>query len=368
MEIFRRLFQRVQTSGFLKSVLTLSSGVVVGQAINFLGMPVVGRVYTPAAMGDYELITANSAIISAFVCLGMLTSLLLPKEDEEARGLCKLVTASTVLLTTLVIGVLWGCSGAFRIFHTEETSYSASLLVLWMYIVFSTVSNVCYAYVNRQKLYRVMFWNPIIAAAINVGAGIIFGLLGWGFLGYTAAYILSFLVNILHLTTHANPFAKVNNPEYRGFSLLKAYRRFPMYQMPANLISNLSSQLPVNIIEALYSASELGFYSMAMRILSLPCTLLATPVNRVFFQEASARYNRGENIGEFCYKILATNIKLATVPIVILILLGKPIFAIFLGEQWREAGFYAAILGVYQMMLFCASCLSGHFVIIKKNE
>ena len=103
---FRRLFQRIQSSVFLKSVLTLSSGVVVGQAINFLGMPVVGRIYTPAAMGDYTLITANSAIISAFVCLGMMTSFMLPKENEEARGLSKLVTASTVLLTTLVIGIL----------------------------------------------------------------------------------------------------------------------------------------------------------------------------------------------------------------------------------------------------------------------
>lgn len=368
MEIFRKLFQRVQSSGFLKSVLTLSSGVVVGQAINFLGMPVVGRIYTPAAMGDYTLITANSAIIGAFVCLGMMTSFMLPKENEEARGLSKLVTASTVLLTTLVIGVLWACSGIFQVFHTEETSYGVSLLVLWLYIVSSTVSNICYAYVNRQKLYRVMFWNPIITAVINVGVGIVFGLLGWGFLGYTAAHILSFVVNILHLTIHANPFAKVNNPEYRGLTLLKSYRRFPMYQMPANVIANLSSQLPVNVIELLYSTSELGLYSMAMRILTLPSTLLATPINRVFFQEASARHNRGENIGEFCYSILATNIKVAVLPIMALIILGEPIFAIFLGDQWREAGYYAAILGVYQMMLFCASCLSGHFVIIGKSN
>lgn len=352
----------------MKSVLTLSSGVVIGQVINFLGMPAVGRIYTPAAMGDYTLITANSAIIGAFVCLGMMTSFMLPKENEEARGLSKLVAMCTVTLTTVVIGVLWACSGFFRIFHTDEVSYSVSLLVLWLYIVFNTISNVCYAYVNRQKLYRVMFWNPVITATINVFGGIVFGLLGWGFLGYTAAHILSFLVNILHLVIHANPFAKVRNSEYRSIPLLKSYKRFPIFQMPANLISNLSSQLPVNIIESLYSAAELGLYSMSMKILTLPSTLLATPINRVFFQEASARHNRGENIGEFCYKILAANIKLAIVPIVILILLGEPIFAIFLGEQWREAGQYAALLGVYQMMQFCSACLSGDFVIIKKNQ
>ena len=56
---FQSLWRRILSSGFLKSVLTLSSGVVVAQGINFLGMPAVGRVYSPAAMGDYTIITGS---------------------------------------------------------------------------------------------------------------------------------------------------------------------------------------------------------------------------------------------------------------------------------------------------------------------
>ncbi len=366
-DTIHKLYKRISGSNFLKSVLTLSSGVVVAQAINFLGMPVVGRVYSPSAIGDYTLITSNAAILSAVACLGMMTSFMIPKEHEEARGLSRLVTGSTLLITTLAIGALWLCSGFFRIFHTEETPYGVSLLVLWLYIVFNTVSNICYAYVNRHKLYRVMFWNPIITAGINVGVGIVFGLLGWGFVGYTTAHILSFAVNIIHLLRHANAFAKIANPEYRAIPLLKNYKRFPLYQMPANLVSSLRTQLPVQAIEALYTSTALGMYSMALKILSLPVTLLATPVNRVYFQEASQRYNRGEDIGEFSFKILETNIKIAILPISLLIILGEWIFAIFLGEQWREAGSFAAVIGMHQLILFCSNCLSGYFVIIKKN-
>ena len=68
------------------------------------------------------------------------------------------------------------------------------------------------------------------------------------------------------------------------------------------------------------------------------------------------------------YKILEANIKLALIPILILIIFGEPIFAFFLGEEWREAGTFAAILGMYQMMQFCSSCLSGDFSIIGKNS
>lgn len=365
---FHALYQRALSSSFLKSVLTLSSGVVVAQGINFLGIPVVGRVYSPAAMGDYTIITSSAGVISSVACLGMMTVFMLPEKDEEARGLTRLVTYSTLLITTLAVLGLWLCAPFYRIFHTEETPYVLSLAVLWTYIVFNMVSNICYAYVNRRKLYRVMFWNPIITAGINVSCGIAFGLLDWGFLGYTAAHILSFLVNILHLLRHANPYERISDPAFRCLPLLKSYRRFPLYQMPANLVGNISQQIPIQMMEALYSSAALGMYSMAQKILSLPAALLAGPVNRVYYQEASQRYNRGEDIGDFTFKILEANIKTAIVPLMLLILFGEDVFSLFLGKQWRDAGTYAAILSLYTLVSFCSSCVSGGFVIIRRNN
>ena len=113
------LFERIRESGFLKSVLTLSSGIVIAQGINFLGMPVVGRVYTPAAIGDYTIITTNANVISAVACLGMMTTFMLPEKDEEARGLSRLVTYSTILITTQAVLVQLLCSDLYRNFSTE---------------------------------------------------------------------------------------------------------------------------------------------------------------------------------------------------------------------------------------------------------
>ena len=366
--VFQKLYDRIRSSGFLKSVLTLSSGVVVGQAINFIGMPFIGRIYTPAAMGDYALITSSAGVISAVACLGMMTVFMLPERDEEARGLSRLVVYATLLLTTVAGGGLWLLRDSYRIFHTTDTPYSTALLVLWLYIVINTINNICYAYVNRRKLYRVMFWNPVIGAGVNIGLSILFGLLGGGFVGYTMGSILSYCANIVHLILHANPCEKVTNPDYRCLPLLKSYKRFPLFQMPANLISSLSTQVQISMMETLFSSTTLGMYSMALKILSLPSALLATPVNRVYFQEASQRYNRGEDIGEFTFKILKTNIKIAIIPIAILTLFGEEIFSLFLGRQWRDAGTFAAVLGVYQLLLFCSSCTAGGFVILKQNR
>lgn len=355
-------------SGFIKSVLTLSSGVVIGQAINFVAMPLVGRLYDPGEIGDFQTITANSTIIGAIVCLGMMTALIIPKTDVESRRLCKLTTASTLVLSTAACLGLYFLRGIFRLVETETTSYLAAIIILWLFTVFNTINNICYAYVNRLRMYRVMFWNPIIGAAVNMGCSILFGYLGWGASGYTSANILAFVCNIIHLVLRANPFVNDGTSlgDYRR--LLKDYRAFPVYQMPANVVANVGNQMPVWTIKSIFGASALGMYSMALKILGLPTTLLATPINRVFFQEASKRYNDGEDIGEFSFRILEANIKLAILPIAVLVILGKQIFSIFLGAQWATAGVYATILGVYQLMLFCNSCLAGDFVIIKRNK
>ena len=250
----------------------------------------------------------------------------------------------------------------------EGISYGWGLVVLWLYIVFNTIYNICYAYVNRLKMYKVMFWNPVIGAAVNMSVSIVLGILGVGFIGYAAANILSFIFNIIHLIRHANPFVFEKNTISDYNKLLIKYKRFPIFQMPANLIANIGVQMPVWTIKAVYGAGALGMYSMTMRILALPSTLLATPINRVYFQEASKRYNNGEDIGEFSFKIIETNIKIAIIPIMIIVVFGQQIFSVFLGKKWETAGVYASILGIYQLLLFCQSCLSGDFVIIKKNS
>lgn len=365
----QQLFDRIKNNGFLKSVLSLSSGVIIGQIINTFGMPIIGRIYSAADMGDYTLITSGANVIIAISVLGMLTVFMLPEKDSEARELSRLVTISTIIISLVCVLILYLIAPWWRLLEPKRVSYPESLIVLWIYVVVYSVSNICYAYVNRMRMYRVLFWNPIIGASVNIGLGIAFGLLGWGFIGYTMAHVISTIVNIFHLIFHANPYSKIPESERQGYlNLLKSYQRFPKYQMPANLISNIAIQIPLEIMSTVFSSTVLGFYSMTNRIMSMPISLLATPINRVYFQEASRRYQKGEDIAEFGFKIMESNIKIAIIPIAFLMIFGRWVFSLFLGNQWAEAGSYAAMLGIYFLVTFCVSCLAGSFVIIGKSS
>ena len=113
---FRIILNKIKSTSFLKSVFTLSSGVVIAQIINFIGMPFMGRIYSPAAIGDYQVIIANSTVISSVAALGLMTAFMIPKEDEESKGLCKLLTKSTLLISSAAIFALWLIQSRFKIF------------------------------------------------------------------------------------------------------------------------------------------------------------------------------------------------------------------------------------------------------------
>lgn len=362
-----RQWNRVRSNSFIKSILTLSAGVVVSQSISLLTTPIVSRIYDPEVLGDFSIITSNASIIGVFVCLGLMTAIMVPKENDEAKGLCRLLATSIIGLTTLLLLIAFAISGTWQMFSVN-LDYRVACLILWLYIVLSNVSSVCYAYVNRQKMYKVLFWNPTIGTVANATVSIVLGLLGCGLWGYACGNLLALVLNIVHMLRCVNPFKGKIAREYRALPLLKKHKDFPLYQLPANFIGTFSQQMPVQLIKRFFGSAILGSYSMCLTILGIPSKFLSAPVNRVYYQEATSRYNRGEDIGEFSYKILETNIRIAIIPISILIVFGKPLFTFVLGEKWMQAGSFAAILGVYQLVLFCSSCLSGSFVIIGKQR
>lgn len=365
--VFSKLFLRFSTSSFVKSVMTLSAGVVVSQSISLFTTPIISRIYTPEIIGDISIITSYSSIIGDIISLGLLTSIMIPKDDDEAKGLCRLLTLLILTLSTIILAGVLLISNWWKLFDVS-ISYSLACLILWLHVTLVNISAVCYAYINRQRLYKVLFWNPTIGTVTNAIISIGLGLLHLGLWGYASGLLVSSFVVLIHMLRKVNPFKGQIRAEYSPLKLLRKHKDFPLYQYPANLISTFSNQMPVQLISRFFGSIVLGSYSMCMSILGIPSKFLSAPVNRVYFQEATSRYNNGNDIGDFSFKILISNIKLAIIPIAILIIFGKPLFEIVLGDKWSQAGSFTAILGVYQLVLFCSSCLSGRYVIIGKQK
>ena len=365
--LFSSYIARFKANTFVKSVLTLSLGVVISQSISLLTTPILSRIYDPEIFGDFALLSSNVSIIGVLVCLGMLSAVMIPKDDDEAKGVCRLIIKSIIYLSSLLLALALLISPFYKFFNVS-IDYWLACVIIWLCVNLTNISSVLYGYVNRQRLYKVLLWNPAIGTISKAIICIGLGLISPNLIFYSLGTIASFILVNIHMLRYANPLNGQIAKEYNDKALFKSYIAFPKYQLPANLLSIVSQQMPVQLIKLFFGSVVLGSYSMCMTILGIPSNFLATPVNRVYFQEATSRYNAGLDIGEFSYKILEKNIKLAIIPIMVLTIFGEWLFVFVLGQKWELAGTFASILGVYQLVLFCSMCLSGNYVIIGKQH
>ncbi|BDF34558.1 hypothetical protein CE91St62_26210 [Lachnospiraceae bacterium] len=358
--------EKIKNSDILKNIAVLASGVVIGYAINMLLLPVISRIFTPSELGEYDLILSNGNIISSFVTMALLVAIMIPKEDDEAVKICKLIrTANCLFLLVIFVGILI-ISPNIHIFNVKG-NYYLSVVFLILYVLLFNEQNVYYAFVNRKKMYKILFWNPILSAIANSGFSIALGAAGLGTTGYIIGTLLSYIVCIIHMRRKVNPYEGHAGLKDLKDTLIR-YKAYPLVQMPANMVSIVSAQLPIQFLGRIFGSAALGGYTMACKILSVPVTLLATPVNRVYYREAADRYSRGEDIGSLCFDMVEKNIKLAVIPIGILVVAGKQIVEFVLGPAWAVSGVYITALGFLYLLKYCSACISGTFVIVEKQK
>lgn len=364
--MIKKYIDKLKSTEIVKNIIVLVSGVVIGYGINMILLPIVSRVYSPEVLGEYDLITSNGNIIATLVCLALVVAIMTPRKDEEAIRICKLIRVSSILFTAITFLILLVAAKQIKIFDVKM-NYVFALLLLSLYVILFNEQNIFYAYTNRKKKYKVLFWNPIFSALINSGGSIILGLLWGGTISYMAGTLLSYLACILHMRANVNPYeGKINLQELK--QTLNRYKVYPKVQLPANMVSIVSGQLPIQFLGHVFGTAALGGYTMACKILSIPVTLLATPINRVYYKEAAEKYSKGEQIGSFCFDMIEKNIKIAIIPIGILIIAGQKIVPFFLGKDWEIAGIYISALGMLYLLKYCSSCVSGTFVIIEKQS
>ena len=83
----------------------------------------------------------------------------------------------------------------------------------------------------------------------------------------------------------------------------KKYINYPKYLLPAELVSILSMELPVFLFVTLYTSSTVGFYALAVRIITTPINLISKAVGNVFRREATELYRDNGNCKSLVSKL-----------------------------------------------------------------
>lgn len=160
--MIQKIINKIAQTEIVKNIAILASGVVIGYAINMMLLPVISRVYTPAELGRYDLIVSVGNVLVTLVCLALMIAIMVPNEDETAIKICKIINIASVFGASIfaIVSILLS---SYHRFFESEINYNIECLLLAIYVWSYNQQGLFYAYVNRKKMYKVLFWNPIIA-------------------------------------------------------------------------------------------------------------------------------------------------------------------------------------------------------------
>ncbi len=362
-------------SKFSKNILTLVTGTAIAQAVPLALSPILTRLYTPEDFGFLAIYVSISVVFTVVISLKYDIAIIIPEKDEDSANITILsIVIASILSILIFINVFFFNDEMARFFVDNEED--VKILSKWMYFIplstlFMGLFNAISFWFNRKALYKRMATSKVINTTGLTGIQIMSGALSSNPIGLLLGFVFGRLFSVLYLfykfrRDNDSIFSRVNKNAM--LSLMKRYKRFPYFTLPAEFINVISNQLPIFVIGKYFGGAVLGNYSLMERVLNAPISLLGRSVLDVFKQRASEDYMKYGNCKDIFTKTFKTLVLLSIIPAILLFFLSPLIFGFVFGEEWSMAGEFAQIFAILFFFKFTASPLSYMFFIAEKQH
>jgi len=349
----QRLRQLTQ-SRFIRSVLIVATGTAGAQAITMAFAPVITRLYGPEAFGLLGTFMAILTVLTPMAALTYPIAIVLPKQDEDARGLAKLsiLLAAATSSLALILLLTWGD------WLAEQLGAGAISQYLWLIpfaMLFSALHQVMEQWLIRHRQFRITARVAVIQSVLlnsaKVGAGFFLPLA-------SVLIILQTLTSGLHalLLWLGIRGTRTQDATSAKTSCIKQlaikHKDFPRYRAPEVTINAASQGLPILMLAAFFGPASAGFYTLAQTVMGIPAGLIGKSVGDVFYPRISEAANNREALYPLVRKATLLLAAVGFVPFATVIACGPWLFSFVFGSEWETAGEYARWLAVWLFFLF----------------
>ncbi len=361
----RRLLPK---STYARNVLTLMTGTGLAQAIPIGISPILTRLYSPEEFGLFALYMAIVSIAAVLVTGRYEQAILLPRQERDAAHIAALVVLLSGLVSAclLLMVILFNSQIALFLGNPKLASWlywmPASTFLLGVYQGLNYWSNRKAQY-KRLAISRTVQSGSASLAQLGYSRIEALGLVGGQVTGQVLA--TSVLASLIWREDHR--LIRVLRP-LRSLALARKYINFPKYLIVAHGFNTASGQMPVLLLNALFSATTAGFFTLTQRVMGAPMALVAGALGDVFRQEASQAYIHQGNCLAIYRKTFKRLLIISALPFCIFFIVAPDVFAFIFGMQWRVAGEYAQILMPKFFFDFVVGPLSAMFMIAEKQR
>ena len=333
----KKKFEKLKSSKRFRNIIKISSGTLGGQVVKAISIPIFTRIYGAEILGTWAFLFSISSLVNSFSDLGMKQAIMLGNQSDVYDEKVYRVVSST----TMVIAIASAALVSFFYAVVNPSGIGLNIPFLLFYLVFSIFTKqqmqICYTWINKKANYNVLMKNPLINSLTFSILGIVLGFSGFVNYGYFIAWIAGQFITLLHMKRFLpKGFFTYNLNDYKEVWCKNIL--FIKYQLPSNILVRFKDQIPVFFIRSFFGTAMLGYFSITVQILTIPTSLLGSAIGRTFFKEAADLNKEGKSLGEYTYKNMKAMMRIAIIPMALLIATGDRVVILFLGVEWALAG------------------------------
>lgn len=357
-----------QPRSYFRNFVLLFTGNSVSQVIPFLLAPIIGRIFSPEELAVQENFIAIASMLAIVAAGRYEVAFVLPKTQARANNLFALTLFILASVSFLSFALVF-FPDKISAWYKDETlgqyiAYVAPVVLLL------GLNNILIQWMIRFGKYSWVSGARITQSIVQYGGYAITGYLGWGIYGLIIALIIGNLSPALLLIFPS--LKKFNSDDVTSkeiSSVAHEYKDFPIINSIHAFTDLFATQfLLFWLITRNYGPAALGLFAIMTRYLRGPLSLIGSAVGQLYYREASAAKNNGHSIVPVFNKSILIAACAAIPAMGIIFFFGPDIFAIYLGEKWRLAGEYAAIMAPALVFISIASPVSATPLIFQKQK
>lgn len=347
--------ERLIRSEFVKNSVKLISGTTLAQLIVIVSSPILSRLFTPENFGDL-------ALYNSFIGIGVIIAtgrfemgLVVADSEEDATGLFQGTFFLAICFSLLSLALV-----LLNYFVVDYFKPAFWHFLLPVGLFFNAIFLTGNFYKSRKSEFGFLARGKILQTFSNVSISVGNGLLGLGSIGLICGNIIGFLLGAIYYFPR-----KILNEKTPIKSVLRRYSQFPKYNLTSGLMDTVSQNIPIFLFTHYFSLELTGHYSMAMKVLLLPLSMIGSSIGQVFFQKFTSiiRENR-QNAKIALLKMWGTLFLIGIIPMMIISLYGTDIVIYVFGNQWKATGQIAQVLAPMLLAMFVSSPTSSGFIVL----
>ena len=346
----------------MKNIAALMTGTVLSQIIAILTIPVLSRIYLPEDFGQLAVVMVFSNIAGVILALRYEMALMLPKSDSLAFQIMFksiIIAIFMTLLEAMILTILFD--------HFLE-NYSIFFYVIILCSFFNLFFQLSTLWFNRQRKFKTSAYFAVFKVISIFGMQFLLSEQGNGMIyGYMYGNMIIFFILFFIYLKDVKKIG-INTSKLKLFYILKRYKKFPIYSVPASLMNSSANNIQFILIEQLFGSASAGILSMLTRLIYAPAALIGKTVNNVVFQHFTKEISHKKMIFDQMKKITLFISAIGFLVIILILIIYKyNILIIILGENWSEVN----NLLIYFIPLIFTSIVStsiSRFAIFEKQE